>query len=463
MEKLLRSLPKVDELLNKEDIGLYIELMGREPVVESIRNSLDSLRQEILAGKTFTNVQDVAMKLIKESLDDLKSFSLKRVLNGTGIVLHTNLGRAKLADSAVERVLQIAKNYSNLEYNIQEARRGIRYTHVEKLLKRITKAEDALIVNNNAAAVMLALNTLAKGGEAIVSRGQLIEIGGSFRIPDVMEQSGCHLKEVGTTNKTHIADYEKAINENTAVLLKVHTSNYKILGFTEEVSTGDMVKLGNEHNIPVIEDLGSGMMIDTSRFGLSYEPTVQEVVAHGADVVTFSGDKLLGGPQAGIIVGKKKHIEKMKKNHLNRALRIDKMTLAALEATLKLYLDEKLAIENIPVIKMLSLSEEDLSKRALNLISRLNQTAKDLLVVREVKLEGQVGGGALPLDKTKSAGLAINPKNISVFEYEKKLRGLDLPLIAMIENDTLLIDLRTIDLSEEEELIEALLSPLTEV
>ncbi|MFP4457377.1 MAG: L-seryl-tRNA(Sec) selenium transferase [Clostridia bacterium] len=463
MDSLLRSLPKVDELLNNNEIKPHIDLVGREPVVQAIRDAIDQLRQEIIAGKDINSVEDAIMKLIKGYLSRLESYSLKRVLNGTGIVLHTNLGRARLADKAVERVNEVAKNYSNLEYNLKEAKRGIRYSHVEDILIEITKAEDALIVNNNAAAVLLALNTLAKGGEAIVSRGQLIEIGGSFRIPDVMEQSGCYLKEVGTTNKTHIEDFENAINENTAVLLKVHTSNYKILGFSEEVSTQDMASLGNKHSIPLIEDLGSGMIIDTSNFGLSYEPTVPEVINQGADVVTFSGDKLLGGPQAGIIVGKKEYIQKMKKNHLNRALRIDKMTLAALEATLKLYLDEKLAIESIPVMKMLSLSQEELKERAQKLKDKLIVKAKDLLKVDIAKLSGQVGGGALPLDKTNSFGLAINPLKISVTEYEKKLRKLKIPLIAMIDHDTLLVDLRTIHPSEESELIDALIAPLKEV
>lgn len=463
MDNLLRSLPKVDELLNNNEIKPHIDLIGREPVVKAIREAIDHLRQKILAGEDIDSVDDAVMKLIKGYLSKLETYSLKRVLNGTGIVLHTNLGRARLADIAVERVSQIAKNYSNLEYNLEEAKRGIRYSHVEDILKKITKAEDALIVNNNAAAVLLALSTLAKGREAIVSRGQLIEIGGSFRIPDVMELSGCYLKEVGTTNKTHIKDYKNAINENTAVLLKVHTSNYKILGFSEEVSTEDMVKIGNKNSIPVIEDLGSGMIIDASNFGLSYEPTVPEVISQGADVVTFSGDKLLGGPQAGIIVGKKEYIQKMKKNQLNRALRIDKMTLAALEATLKLYLDEKLAIENIPVMKMLSLSEEELKERANKLKDQLNASATDLLKVEITRLSGQVGGGALPLDKTNSFGLAINPIKISVTEYEKDLRKLDTPLIAMIDHDTLLVDLRTIHPLEEPELIEALLAPLKEV
>ncbi len=463
MENLLRSLPKVDELLKKEEIKEYIKSIGREPVVEAVRESLNQLRRNILDKKDVLDVEEAVMELISRRISEIKSYSLKRVLNGTGIVLHTNLGRARLAKEAVERVEEVAKHYSNLEYDLNTDSRGIRYSHVEDILKKITSAEDALIVNNNAAAVMLALSTLAKDGQAIVSRGQLIEIGGSFRIPDVMEQSGCILKEVGTTNKTHLQDYENAINEDTAVFLKVHTSNYKILGFSEEVSTKDMVELGNKHNIPVIEDLGSGMIIDTSKFGLSYEPTVPEVVKAGVDVVTFSGDKLLGGPQAGIIVGKKEYIDKMKKNHLNRALRIDKMTLAALEATLKLYLDESMAIKKIPVIRMLSLSKQELKNRATYLKEKLDKLTSNLINVSVVKLDGQVGGGALPLDKTNSYGLALNPLNMSINEYERLLRELELPLVAMIENDTLHIDLRTIDPSEEDDLIEAVLTPLQEV
>ncbi len=459
MQDLLRSLPKVDEVLNDEETKEYISQVGREPVVEAIRQAIDSIRQEIVNEKLSIDVRSAVKAKIKASLSDLERFSLQRVINGTGIVLHTNLGRARLSAEAIERVVEVAANYSNLEYDLESAARGSRYVHVEDLLKKITKAEDALVVNNNAAAVLLALNTLAKGGEAIVSRGQLIEIGGSFRIPDVMEQSGCILKEVGTTNKTHLEDYENAINENTTALLRVHTSNYKILGFTKEVSTEDMSALGLKYNLPVIEDLGSGMIINPAKLNLSYEPTVAEVIAQGADIVTFSGDKLLGGPQAGIIVGKKEYIELMKKNHLNRALRIDKMTLAALEATLKQYLDLEKAFRSIPIIKMLALTKKELVERADRVISQLMGELDDKADVSKVSLQGQVGGGALPLDKTDSFGIAIVPNCMSVSEYESKLRADKLPVIGRIEDNQFLIDLRTVDPEEEELLIETLIRP----
>jgi L-seryl-tRNA(Ser) seleniumtransferase len=460
MQNLLRSLPKVDDVLNNGDIKLYIDKLGREPVVDIIRQVLEGVRNDVLSKKVADDALGVALARIKTSLRDLERFSLQRVLNGTGVILHTNLGRAKLSKEAIDRVITVASNYSNLEYDLDKAGRGSRYSHVEDLLKKITNAEDALVVNNNAAAVLLALNTLAKGGEAIVSRGQLIEIGGSFRIPDVMEQSGCKLKEVGTTNKTHIEDYETAINEHTTALLKVHTSNYKILGFTKEVTTEEMAVLGKKYNLPVIEDLGSGMIINPKKLGLSYEPTVAEVIAQGADVVTFSGDKLLGGPQAGIIVGKKEYVSKMKSNHLNRALRIDKMTLAALEATLKQYLDEERAFQTIPIIKMLAMTKDELSDRADVILAKLIGELEDRAQLKKVSLSGQVGGGALPLDRTDSCGISIVPKELSVSEYETKLRMADLPLIGRVEDNQFLVDLRTIDETEEELLIKSLVAPL---
>ncbi len=279
-------------------------------------------------------------------------------------MIHTNLGRSLLAKEAIENVIKVSENYSNLEYDLKQGKRGSRYSHVEELIKKVTGAEAAMVVNNNAAAVMLALNTLCEEKEAIVSRGQLVEIGGSFRVPDVMKFSRAHLVEVGTTNRTHLYDYENNINENTGVLLKVHTSNFKIMGFTEEVSSEEMVQLGEKYKLPVMEDIGSGTLVDFSKYGFTYEPTVQSSLEKGVDVVTFSGDKMLGGPQAGIIVGKKKYIDKMKKNQLTRALRIDKMTLAALEGTLKYYIDEKEAIENIPTLNMILSSKEIHKKKS---------------------------------------------------------------------------------------------------
>ncbi|MCK9268550.1 MAG: L-seryl-tRNA(Sec) selenium transferase, partial [Alkaliphilus sp.] len=347
--KILSRLPSVDELLNNERIINLLEEVPRNVVVNEVRNNLEKYRRQILSmdeeslDKFKIDIEGIIFNIIDSSYEFME-MNLKEVINGMGTILHTNLGRALLSETIKDRVWSVAGGYSTLEIDILTGKRGIRYSHVVEIIKFITKAEDALVVNNNAAAVMLALGTMAKDKEVIVSRGELVEIGGSFRVPEVMKQSGTKLVDVGTTNKTHLWDYESAITENTAALLKVHTSNYRILGFTDSVSLKDLVELGRKNNIPVIEDIGSGVLVDLRKYGLGYEPTVQESIAAGIDVVTFSGDKLLGGPQAGIIIGKKCYIDKMKKNQLTRAFRIDKLTLVALEATLKLYLDEEKAI-----------------------------------------------------------------------------------------------------------------------
>ena len=462
MQKLLRQLPKVDELLQDKEIAQWVNELSHKIVVDSLRVAIGQVRTDILNGQQPENVVVTVMNAFSDIVKKHQTKSLRRVLNGTGIVLHTNLGRAKLSDSAREHVEQVASSYSTLEYSLEKRSRGSRYDHVIDLIKEITGAEDALVVNNNAAAVLLALNTMAKGKEAIVSRGQLIEIGGSFRIPAVMEQSGCFLHEVGTTNKTHLVDYERAINENTALILKVHTSNYRILGFTEEVPNTELVKLSEKYDIPVLDDLGSGMFIDPRKINLSYEPTVPEVVSAGVDVVTFSGDKLLGGPQAGIIVGKAKYIKAMKENHLNRALRIDKLTLAALEATLKLYRDEEVALSKIPTLTMLNYSQQELRERAEILKDKILAEIADYAFVQVCDTVGQVGGGALPLEELPSAGVVITPRRMSVNKYEQRLRHGSTPLIARIENDGLLVDIRTISVEEEHELVEALKQGLME-
>ncbi len=462
MQNLLRELPKVDELLQDSKIRSWIPKLSHKIVVISLREAIDRVRTKILNGQIISDVEHEVILNFNNIVEKSQIKSLRRVLNGTGIVLHTNLGRARLAQAARDQVEEVASAYSTLEYSLEQRKRGTRYSHVVELLKKLTGAEDALVVNNNAAAVLLALNTMAKGKEAIVSRGQLIEIGGSFRIPAVMEQSGCFLREIGTTNKTHLDDYEQAVSEDTAVFLKVHTSNYRILGFTKEVSTQELVELGKKYQIPLLEDLGSGMFFDTSKLGLSYEPTVPEVVAAGADIVTFSGDKLLGGPQAGIIVGNARYVEAMRNNHLNRALRIDKLTLAALEATLKLYLDEEIALRDIPTLRMLSCTKEELWARAKALKSRLLNEIADLVFVSVVETTGQVGGGALPLAEIPSAGLLISPRRLSINKYEERLRLARTPLIARIENDGLLVDLRTINVDEEQELISLLTQALVE-
>src|SRR5699024_611737 len=332
---LFALIPKVDELLENEKIIKLLDKMPRKIVIGSIRDETDNLRKSIKSGKASEDnidemIKDLPENIEKKSLEKDK-FKLKRVVNATGTIIHTNLGRSPMNMEVMENINKIASNYSNLEYNLEEGSRGSRYSHVEDIIKEITGAEDALIVNNNAAAVVLILSTMAEDKEVIVSRGELIEIGGSFRIPDVMEQSKARLVEVGTTNKTHLWDYENAITEETGALLKVHTSNYRILGFTSGVEADEMSELKDKYNIPIIEDLGSGVLIDLSKYGLEYEPTVQDSINKGIDVVSFSGDKLLGGPQAGIIVGKKEYVDKMKSNPFTRAFRVDKFTLAALE------------------------------------------------------------------------------------------------------------------------------------
>ncbi len=448
-QEILKSIPSVDEIIKDEEMEELISLYSRNITVKIIREYLDKYRQKILSMDE-ENLKNTEVDP-KEIILGIKSYSktrlcnsLKAVVNASGVVIHTNLGRAPLSQDIKEDLYNITFGYSNLEMDLEKGVRGLRYTHIEEILKELTKAEAAMVVNNNAAAVLLVLSTMAKNKEVIVSRGQLIEIGGSFRIPDVMIQSGAKLVEVGTTNKTHIWDYEKAINEETALLMKVHSSNYKILGFTEEVSSNDLVSLGINNNIPVIEDIGSGVFIDLGKYGLTYEPTVQNAVASGMDIVTFSGDKMLGGPQAGIIVGKKEYIDEMQKNPLTRAFRIDKMTLAALEGTLKLYLDEEKAIKHIPVLNMLTTDLPALEKKAEDLFKRLNKIIGASCSLDIEDDYSEVGGGALPLEKLPTKVITIEDKNISANEIEKRLRYNEIPVIARIAKDKVIIDLRTV-------------------
>jgi L-seryl-tRNA(Ser) seleniumtransferase len=376
---------------------------------------------------------------------------MKKVVNGTGTILHTNLGRAPISKDAAKRAMDIVTGYSNLEFDLESGKRGSRYSHFEKIISKITGAEAAMAVNNNAAAVLLILSSLAKDKDVIVSRGELVEIGGSFRIPDVMKQSGVNLIEVGTTNKTRLHDYEEKISSETAALLKVHTSNYKIVGFTESVLVEELSDLGKKYSIPVIEDIGSGVLADLSSYGLTYEPTVQNSIKAGVDIVCFSGDKLLGGPQAGIIAGKKQYIDKIKKHPLNRALRIDKFTAAVLESIFHEYIDEKRAIKNIPVLKMINMNIEDLKVRAEKLLAKL----EDMFEYLDIGIEeclSQIGGGALPLERMKSYAVSIKPKTMSSAKFERELRNSEVPIIGRVVNDTFYIDLRTV-LEGEEQII----------
>lgn len=441
---LLRNLPKIDELLKVDQISEVSLSTSRVKVVDALRETIDSFRKNILKGTLESfEIQDI-IEQFKKNIEQKNTTNFKKIINCTGVIIHTNLGRSLLAEKAVEGVLNTAKSYSNLEYNLEEGKRGSRYSHVEDIIKKVTGAEAALVVNNNAAAVLLVLNTLCSGKQAIVSRGQLVEIGGSFRIPDVMTFSGAKLVEVGTTNRTHTYDYENNINENTGVLLKVHTSNFKILGFTQEVPAEELVELGLKNDIPVVEDIGSGTLVDFSKYGFTYEPTVQESIRKGVDVVTFSGDKMLGGPQSGIIVGKKKYIDMMKKNQLTRALRVDKMTLAALEGTLKYYLDENEAVEKIPTLYMILSSKEIHKKRALKLKRKLyaNSVNFTFQIGEDFSM---VGGGSMPEVKIATFVIKVKSANLASEEIEKRLRLNKVPIIVRVSNDEVILDLRTID------------------
>lgn len=448
-KELFKMLPSVDEVLSQKEIEELIEKYPRSIVLESIREVIDINRKTIVAIKTEEEAEKFSLtmeKVIEETekkARDNYALSLKKVINGTGTVLHTNLGRSLISEKIKDEIWTAASRYSNLEYDLEKGERGSRYVHLTDMIKRLTGAEDVLVVNNNAAAVMLVLSTMAKGGEAIVSRGELVEVGGSFRIPSVMALSGADLVEIGATNKTHLKDYEEAITENTRALMKVHTSNYRIMGFTESISVAELVELGKKYNLPVIEDLGSGVFIDLSKYGLEYEPTVLDSIHRGADIVTFSGDKMLGGAQAGIIVGKKKYISAMKKNQLTRALRVDKLTICALEATLRMYLDEEEAVKNIPTLNMITMPMEELERKANLLYAEIEKLNLDADVHVEECLS-QVGGGSMPLETMKSRGIAITPNNMNVSTLERKLRLSDSHIIARVYDNKYVLDVRTI-------------------
>ncbi len=419
------------------------------------RKVVEKIRQKLKEGALSELSEEMLTSLYSQAKKEYEGPHLKRVINATGVVIHTNLGRAPLPEEALAHIYHIGKYYSNLEFNLASGKRGSRYEHVEELLKELTGAEGALVVNNNAGAVLITLNTLAKGKEVIVSRGELIEIGGSFRIPEVMNWAGCLLKEVGTTNKTHLHDYERAITDSTALLLKVHKSNYAIVGFTQEVTTEELVKLGRRRGIPVMEDLGSGCFIDLSKYGLIKEPTVQEVIKAGVDVATFSGDKLLGGPQAGIIVGKKDIIEAIRKNPLNRALRIDKLTLAGLEAVLRLYREEEKAIKAIPVWQMILINPKELYNRAKKLCQRLKKLGLSDFKFEVVPTIGRTGGGALPLLELPSYAVKVVSEKFSSEELKKYLRNFEVPIIVRIEEDGVYLDVRCLFSEDEKEILKA--------
>jgi L-seryl-tRNA(Ser) seleniumtransferase len=446
-QSLFREIPSVDRLLISPRLEEISNAYPRSLVLNAIHQVLDRLRMHIQKGEiseTSKLCLDSVSSQVVERLKVISRPSLRPVINAAGVVVHTNLGRSILADRVLKKFKSLAGGYSNLEYDLDNGKRGSRYTHVEDILRELTSAEAAMVVNNNAAAVLISLETLARGREVVVSRGQLVEIGGSFRIPAVMRKSGAKMVEIGTTNKTHLWDYEEVIGPETALFLKVHTSNYQIVGFTEEVPLTELVKLGKRHGIPVMEDLGSGCLVDFSSYGIVKEPKVQEALAQGVDLVTFSGDKLLGGPQAGIILGRKDIIEAIKKNPLNRALRIDKLTLLALEETLSMYRDERAALREIPTLRMICQNYTSLAKKAERLLKMIGRLKTGNFFLELKDGNSRPGGGALPLSELPSRMLCLVPAKLSCQFMETWLRSYDPPVIVRVEKEIVLLDVRTL-------------------
>ena len=455
---LLSQIPAINKILLLDEIKELMNTYTEVAIKSAIKKYIEEVKQAILNEElaevpSFSKIVGEVARIVEKEDKN----SLRRVINATGTILHTNLGRSLLSEKIKENIESVAFNYSNLEFDIDNKKRGSRYVHLIDIIKKLTGAEDVLVVNNNAAAVLLTLNTLVKDQEIIVSRGELVEIGGAFRIPEIIKLSGGVPVEVGTTNKTHLKDYENAITEETGALLKVHTSNYKILGFTESVSNEEISYLARENELVSINDLGSGQFVDFSKFGLPYEPTVKEILDSGIDIVTFSGDKLLGGPQAGIIVGKKKYIEKMKKNQLTRALRVDKMTLASLEATLKLYLDEKDALEHIPTLHMISLSKERLFGKADVLKTKLSDLDFDIRIEED---KAEVGGGSYPASYLESVAVKLTHRKLHATEIERKLLEVEIPIITRIKDNSIILDMRTLR-TREFDIVKAALEEVT--
>jgi L-seryl-tRNA(Ser) seleniumtransferase len=451
----LRNLPSVSAVLSSELAAALLPRFGRVASTEAIRATIDDARDKIKAGAPPPSVQEVALRALAR-LDERDMSGLRPLFNLTGTVLHTNLGRAFLAEQAIEAAVAAMRGPVALEFDLSTGKRGERDDHVRQLLCELTGAEDATVVNNNAAAVLLCLNTLAQGREAIVSRGELIEIGGAFRMPDIMARAGANMVEVGTTNRTHAKDYRAALGERTGVILKVHTSNYRIQGFTAEVGAAELATIAAESNVPLLNDLGSGTLVDLSTYGLQREPTVREAVAAGTGLVTFSGDKLLGGPQAGFIVGKKSLIAAINRNPMKRALRVDKIRLAAIEATLKLYRDPDRLAERLPTLRLLARTRTDIEAQASRLRPVVARAVGNAYTVDLCNCESQIGSGALPLDTIASAGLVIRSAAGSgaLDRLAAGLRGLRRPVIGRIADDGLMLDLRC--LAEEDEFVSTL-------
>lgn len=465
--QLVQQLPAIEKIVAQLTENTEKIEFPRDLLVRCARDTVDQMRQRILAGDPDIGAREIGLpavaRQVRLQVEAMLQPNLSPVINATGIVVHTNLGRSLLADEAIDHIQALARHYSNLEFDLALGRRGSRNDAIESLLVELTGAESALVVNNNAAAVMLCLNSLAFGREVVVSRGELVEIGGSFRVPDIMTKSGARLREVGTTNRTHPKDYTEAIGSETAMLLKVHASNYHIVGFTAAVPLAELVRLGRQTRLMVMEDLGSGTLLDFSEYGLIKEPTVQQSVAAGADVVTFSGDKLLGGPQAGIIVGRQEALEQIRRNPMARALRIDKLTLAALEATLRLYRDPKTALAAIPTLRMLTMTVEQTRARAQRLIAKLRVIADSRLHVEMTDSVSRAGGGALPQMVLDTCCVALQMDGVSVNWLERRLRTGKPTVIGRIEQDRLLLDMRTIDEDELSQIVIALQKALERI
>jgi L-seryl-tRNA(Ser) seleniumtransferase len=432
----------VDKLLLDERLTPVLTQVHRRMAVRAIRAYLDEVRERMLAADASTvefSIEELTRRLQRETRP-----MLTRAINGLGVILHTGLGRVPLSKAAQEALRDVSEHFSCLEIDVETGRRGSRYRHIEPLLCELTGAEAAMVVNNNCAATMLILSALAKGREVVVSRGQLIEIGGAFRIPDVMLQSGCKMVEVGTTNRTHLRDYRGAITPGTAILLRVHTSNYKITGFTKEVSLEELVALGRECNLPVVDDLGSGALVDLSKYGLPKEPLVQESIVTGADVVCFSGDKLIGGTQAGIIVGRKKHIEAMKKHPLTRALRCGKLTYAVLERTLLMFLDEERVVKEHALFQLLLKPPAQMQREALGLVRKVRKQLSDKADMRARSCLAEIGGGSLATESLESRCVAIRPKTMSVDDLARRMRLNRPSVFGRVEHDEYVLDFRTI-------------------
>ncbi|MEI6827272.1 MAG: L-seryl-tRNA(Sec) selenium transferase [Desulfuromonadales bacterium] len=457
MGKKIHTIPKVDTVLTLPSL---VELLAKHPrptVLTAVRNVLATLRIFSVNGTLHESIDELRLcSLIEIELENIVAPNLRAVVNGTGVVIHTNLGRSLLAKSACRQMLEVAERYSNLEIDMATGERGERYSHVESLLCELTGAEAAIVVNNNAAAVLLALSGLAAGREVVVSRGELVEIGGSFRIPDVMKMSGGILKEVGTTNRTHLKDYQRAISAQTALLLKVHTSNFSVVGFTAEVSIEQLVRCGRGAGIPVMADIGSGSLLDLSRYGIPGETPVQEYIKAGVDIVTCSGDKMLGGPQAGIIFGTREMIALLRKEQLLRALRIDKLTLAALEATLRLYRDERQAVAEIPTLRMLTAQPGELRAKATSFLRRIRPKIPASVTLSVIAGHSQVGGGSLPLLELPTFLMAVAVDGSTPQQIDASFRGGRTPVLGRINKGRYLLDLRTLQETDIAAVVEAM-------